>query len=82
MTQQKTCIDCLHCKISAESFDNCRACFCAAKSKKVTHIEDYWQKKPVCNKFHNMTERPISVVIIPTVALKRRPILQNRIIYL
>jgi len=52
----KTCFDCLHCKVSAKSTDECRLCFCAKTNKKVNHKEHYWLKKPLCKKFDDMSD--------------------------
>jgi len=53
MKTNKTCFDCLHCKVSAKS-KNLRLCFCAETKKKVNHKDDFWLKKPVCKKFDFM----------------------------
>jgi hypothetical protein len=49
--KQKTCIDCLHCKVSATSTINNRLIFCADKVKKQNHKEAYWLGK----KFEDMS---------------------------
>jgi hypothetical protein len=54
-TKNKTCSDCLHCKVSAKSTEKCRLCFCAETKKKVKHKEHYWLAKNVCRKFEDMT---------------------------
>lgn len=51
----KTCFDCLHCKVSANSTKNCRLCFCAKTKAKERHKEPYWLKKSVCKKFEDMS---------------------------
>jgi hypothetical protein len=53
---EKTCLDCLHCKVSVQSTEINRLCFCAEKEKKVTHKEAYWQAKKVCKNFNDMSE--------------------------
>ena len=54
MSNEKTCFDCLHCKVSKKSTDKCRLCFCAETKKKERHKETYWLVKPVCKKFEDM----------------------------
>jgi hypothetical protein len=53
--ENKTCIDCLYCKVSVKSTQKCRLCFCAETKKKVNHKEPYWLMKPVCRKFEDMS---------------------------
>ena len=53
---KKTCLDCLHCKVSASSKNNCRWCFCSASKNQLRYQEIYWQtKRKVCKKFDDMT---------------------------
>jgi hypothetical protein len=78
MKKQKTCIDCLHCKVSASSTQNRRWCFCAVAGKRENQKEAFWHTKPLCEKFDDMGGRS-AVVIIPAVALNRRPLLGNRL---
>jgi len=67
MRNGKTCLDCLHCKVSANSINNGRLCFCAVSKKQLRYQEIYWQqKKKLCKKFDDMTE------------LDRRPLLRKR----
>jgi hypothetical protein len=56
-TRKKTCIDCLHCKVSAKSTANKRLCYCAKEEKKLRPLEPFWSEKKVCGKFDNMDER-------------------------
>ena len=69
-TKEKTCVDCLHCKVSARSRKNNRLCFCAEKAKREQHKETYWLTKPACKKFIDMVEikprRPL--LIMPSIA--------------
>jgi hypothetical protein len=51
----KSCIDCLHCKVSAKSTKNNRLIFCAETKKKQNHKEKYWLAKKVCKKFEDMS---------------------------
>jgi len=78
----KTCVDCLHCKVSKKSFENERFCFCSENKKKTTHKETYWLAKPVCEKFADMTEKPLAMLIIKADVLllpdKRKPLLRNK----
>jgi hypothetical protein len=51
----KTCLDCLHCKVSASSKRNCRWCFCDVSKNQLRYQEIYWQtKRKVCKKFDDM----------------------------
>ena len=52
--EKKTCCDCLNCKVSAKSTDNCRLCYCAETKKKIPRKESYWLVKLVCKKFEDM----------------------------
>jgi len=51
----KTCIDCLHCKVSKKSKGNWWLCFCSKISKKAIINEVYWLNKPVCKEFYDMS---------------------------
>jgi len=51
----KTCVDCLHCKVSSTSTKNCRLCFCEESNVKDFHKEIYFYHKPVCRKFEDMS---------------------------
>jgi hypothetical protein len=55
MKKNKTCFDCLHCKVSKDSTDECRLCFCGKTKKKKPHKDNYWVGKPLCVKFDDMT---------------------------
>ena len=55
MNKEKTCVDCLHCKVSVKSTENCRMCFCAKFGKKAVVSELHWGKKQVCQKFEDMS---------------------------
>ena len=52
--KDKTCVDCLHCKVSMQSTDNYRLCFCSEQSVKQNYPELYWQNKTVCPQFNDM----------------------------
>ena len=52
----KTCVECLHCKVSAKSTENDRLCFCAVRNKDEQHEEAYWLAKPVCENFEGFSE--------------------------
>ena len=52
----KTCVDCLHCKVSVKSTKDCRLCYCAVSKNKLKYQETYWlTKKKVCIKFDDMS---------------------------
>ena len=50
-TKGQTCIDCLHCKVSAKSTTNNRLCFCGMAENAKNHKEFYWLIRKVCNAF-------------------------------
>ena len=52
--KKKNCTDCLHCKVSVKSTDDCRLFFCSEIGRKAAIIEFYWLNKPVCQKFEDM----------------------------
>jgi hypothetical protein len=54
MTKKQTCGDCLYCKVSAESTENKRLCFCAKAKSAKRHKERYWLGKEVCKAFESM----------------------------
>ncbi len=51
----KCCVDCLHCKVSAKSTEKMRLCFCDETTSKELHRELFWLKKSVCLKFEDMS---------------------------
>ena len=53
-TKKGTCLDCLHCKVSAKSTANNRLCFCSETEKKKRHKEPYWLAKKVCQEFEDV----------------------------
>jgi hypothetical protein len=55
--KNKTCIDCLHCKVSANSTPYMRLCYCAKEGKEAQHRELFWLEKKVCGEFNNMGSR-------------------------
>ena len=79
----KGCFDCLYCKVSAKSTENSRLCFCAKTKTRATHKEHYWLAKHICNKFVDMTEPPLTVLIIKADVVlplnKRKPLLRNTV---
>ena len=77
--KKKTCLDCLHCKVSASSTRNGRLCFCAAAKAREDDLAQYWFKKPLCVKFDDMTDYATAMVIIPTIAVNNSLLLRNRI---
>jgi hypothetical protein len=54
VNKTRTCLDCLHCKVSAKSTVNRRLCFCAKEKKKARHREPFWLAKKLCEEFENM----------------------------
>ena len=67
-TENKTCVDCLHCKVSATSTKNRRMCFCSLTKAKERHKLTHWQNKKVCKKFFDMSVDEV----------KRPPLLKKR----
>ena len=55
MKNQKTCLDCFFCKVSARSTANCRLCFCERKEIQERHKEQFWQNKKPCDDFEDMS---------------------------
>jgi hypothetical protein len=59
--ERQTCLDCLHCKVSARSTVEKRLCFCAVSPGRKPHRESYWAEKKLCVGFDSMdalTETP------------------------
>ena len=71
-TKDKTCIDCLYCKVSVKSTDKNRLCYCAKEGKETQPQEPYWSERKVCGEFENMGAR-----IIPLPRTPRRPLLKG-----
>jgi len=78
MNENKTCLDCLHCKVSALSTDNCRLCFCEMSEKKNRHKEIYWYRKTPCESFFDMTENTLLVIKATKITDKRIPLLRGK----
>jgi hypothetical protein len=76
MKKQKTCLDCLYCKVSAKSTANCRLCFCSETKSKERHKDAYWLAKNLCRKFEDMSEKVSKTVLFPI--NKRRPLLSAK----
>jgi len=55
MRKEKTCLDCLYCKVSKKSTEKCRLCYCAETKKQEKHRENYWLTKPTCRMFEDMS---------------------------
>ena len=88
--EEKTCVDCLHCKVSKKSSENSRLCFCMESKEKVRHKETYWLNKQPCDHFVDMCEEPLTVVVLQNeelpkttsaVALNKRPPLLKEKVY-
>ena len=60
MKTEKTCVDCLFCKVSRMSNDVKRFYFCSEKKKQVNHTEKYWLSKKPCSEFEDMTPKAYS----------------------
>jgi hypothetical protein len=69
--KNKTCIDCLHCKVSAKSTADKRLCFCVKEEKEARRREAFWLEKKVCGKFFCMGSRV-------TLRAFRRPLLKKQ----
>ena len=52
--EKPNCTDCLHCKVSVNSTEECRLCFCSEIGRKAVIKEFYWRNRTVCYKFENM----------------------------
>jgi hypothetical protein len=52
----QSCTDCLYCKVSAQSTDTIRLCYCAKEEKRPQPLELFWQGKAVCGNFDSMGE--------------------------
>jgi hypothetical protein len=68
--RNKTCLDCLHCKVSAKSTANNRLCYCAKEGKEAQYREPFWLKKQVCGEFYSMGSRI-------TLRIPRKPLLKG-----
>ena len=54
MNNEKNCLDCLYCKVSAKTKE-VRLCFCAKTKSKERHKEPFWLEKKLCKRFEDMT---------------------------
>jgi hypothetical protein len=80
MNEKKTCLDCLNCKVSANSTENRRLCYCVETKRKATHTDLYWINKKLCDEFEDMTEKTKPVIVNQAVVNnKREPLLKNRL---
>jgi hypothetical protein len=73
--KNKTCIDCLYCKVSVNSTIRIRLCYCAKEGKETQYPEAFWLEKKVCGEFSNMGSR------IRLLA-SRRPLLKKEAVFL
>jgi hypothetical protein len=71
-TKKQSCIDCLHCKVSAKSTANVRLCYCAVSKNRERHREPFWLEKKVCGEFDSMDSR----IITPS-RVSRAPLLEG-----
>jgi hypothetical protein len=53
--KKKICFDCLHCKVSVKSTNDCLLCYCAKTSAKEPHTEEYWLENEICQQFYDMS---------------------------
>ena len=53
--EKSNCTDCLHCKVSVKSSEECRLCFCSEVGRKAVLQEFYWRNKSVCHNFEDMS---------------------------
>ena len=53
--ENKTCFDCLYCKVSAKSTENRKLFFCSGKRKQERHRESYWLERKLCSRFDDMS---------------------------
>ena len=53
--EKRKCIDCLFCKVSVKSTENCRMCFCTEIGRIAVISELYWLNKSVCQQFEDMS---------------------------
>ena len=53
--KKKTCVNCLHCKVSRKSLAIKGLCFCEKKKQIKEKQVIYWQKKEVCRLYDDMT---------------------------
>ena len=53
--EKRKCIDCLHCKVSVRSTENCRLCFCTEIGRIAVINELYWLNKKACENFEDMS---------------------------
>ena len=72
-TKKETCLDCLHCKVSAKSTEQQRLCFCVMAENAKTHKEAYWFGKKVCSAFESMGE----YLTTPPPKTARKPLLKG-----
>ena len=53
--KERTCYDCLHCKVSRKSLAIRGLCYCEKKKQIKEKTVKYWQKKVVCSHFDDMS---------------------------
>jgi hypothetical protein len=70
--KKETCLDCLHCKVSAKSTEKQRLCFCEMAENAKNHKEIYWFGKELCNAFESMG---MNITTPPKAS--RRPLLKG-----
>jgi hypothetical protein len=66
--KKETCLDCLHCKVSAKSTAHVRLCYCVKAGKGIQRQEPYWSERKVCGAFDSMG---------PCIATPRSPLLKG-----
>jgi uncharacterized Fe-S radical SAM superfamily protein PflX len=50
---EKTCLDCFHCKVSRKAIMTKGLCFCDKKRQIKEKTAKYWQEKDVCRSFED-----------------------------
>jgi hypothetical protein len=77
----KTCLDCLHCKVSVTSTKNSRFCFCSAAKTREDYNYTFWLTHPLCESFNDMSEHEYKtrMMVIPTMSVNRLPLIRNRL---
>ena len=55
MNNEKTCVNCSHCKVSRKSLLIRGLCFCEKKRQIKEKTVKYWLKKNVCRLFDDMS---------------------------
>jgi len=76
MRKEKTCGDCLHCKMTVLTVGNNNLCFCEKKLPRDYKPEPYWLKKNTCKNFNDMG---VYKKIVPRRPLLKLPSIGRRV---